>query len=346
MLSSCVYYVCPAAVSEQVPAQVSTEQILNLARAEIVKLSPQICYKWGGSEDAYKIAMQVADMLLREGSAVAFSVTVRGAAVTLTPTYADNEYLLRAHRQPMFRATLSTEQQQALAVAEAAVSRAVSRARTQYDAALELHDFLVSHSTYTTELHGKDSANVTTRLLLTGLGVCDAYTRSYRLMLSMAGIENIFVAGVAQKENHCWNLARLDGHWVHIDCTYSDPMPDEPGRIYRTHFALPDSLIARDHSWPRANYPAATAIELYYPVRSAAFANIENFVLWCSEKSMTTPRQYVTAYIEELRHLGRNHAEVQRRIELMHSRLGRQVIINFAVDEHLPGVIVCQCGNR
>jgi hypothetical protein len=165
-------------------------------------------------------------------------------------------------------------------------------------------------------------------------------------MLSMAGIENIFVAGVAQKENHCWNLARLDGHWVHIDCTYSDPMPDEPGRIYRTHFALPDSLIARDHTWTRANYPAATAIELYYPVRSAAFANIENFVLWCSEKSMTTPRQYVTAYIEELRHLGRNHAEVQRRIELMHSRLGRQVIINFAVDEHLPGVIVCQCGNR
>jgi hypothetical protein len=106
---------------------------------------------------------------------------------------------------------------------------------------------------------------------------------------------------------------------------------------------MPDSLIGRDHTWNRAHYPAATAIELYYPVRYAAFANIDNFVLWCCENRMQPGMQHVTAYIEELRQLGRHYEEVQSRIEHMHNRLGRHVIVNFAIDEHLPGVIVCKC---
>lgn len=340
MLSSCVYYVYPTV--ENHVALTSDEQVLQMAHDELAKFSPQISYKWSGAGDVYKRAMAVADQLLREGNVVSFSVSTHGQEVTLAPTYADNVYLLRAHRDPAWRSALSARQQQALAVAEQAVQQAQASAGSQYEVALALHDFLVEHSTYERELQGRDTANAATRLLLSGRGVCDAYTRAYQLMLSIAGIENMFVAGVAQKDNHCWNLARLDGRWVHIDCTYSDPMPDEPGRVYHTHFALTDSLIARDHTWNRANYPAATAIDLYYPVRYAAFANIDNFVLWCSENR----RQHVTAYIEELRQMGRNYAEVQQRIERMHAHLGRHVIVNFAIDEHLPGVIVCKCNTH
>ena len=341
MLSSCVYYVYPTV--ENNVALTSDEQVLRVAHDELAKLSPQISYKWSGAGDVYKRAMAVADQLLREGAVVSFSVATRGQHVTLTPTYADNVYLLRAHRDPAMRSTLSARQQQALAVAEQAVQQAQATAGSQYDVALSLHDFLVQHSTYERELQGRDTANATTRLLLSGRGVCDAYTRAYQLMLSIAGIENMFVAGVAQKDNHCWNLARLDGHWVHVDCTYSDPSPDESGRVLRTHFALTDKLIARDHSWKRANYPSADSIALYYPFRYMAFETLEDLIYWCRSSRKVVGGQYVTAYVVELQRLGRNNDAVLQRMAQAHSRLGEHVIENFALEDSLHGVIVCKC---
>ncbi len=324
-------------------AYLSESQALSYARGEMQKLAPQVEFMLAGVGNVYERALDLAETLLRDGVAVSFAVTSRGNHVTLKPTYADNELMFRAYQEPARRAALTPDQRRALSIAEDVVKAAQRNSSSQYECALALHDYLVGKSTYVTELHGKDSANATTRVLLTGKGVCDAYTRAYRLMLSIAGIENIFVAGVAQNDNHCWNLARLDGHWVHVDCTYSDPSPDEPGRVYRTHFALTDKLLARDHSWKRSNYPAADSVALYYPFRYTAFETLEDLVYWCRSSRKFADGQYVTAYVVELQKLGRNNEAVLQRMGQVHHQLGEHIIVNFALEEHLNGVIVCKC---
>ena len=324
-------------------AYFSESQALAYARAELQKLVPQVEFRLAGVGSVYERALKMAETMLRDGVAVSFAVSTRGNHVTLTPTYADNELMFRAYQEPVRRAALTADQRRALTIAENAVKEAQRNSSSQYECALALHDYLVSRSTYVTALHGKDSANATSRVLLTGKGVCDAYTRAYRLLLSIAGIENIFVAGVAQNDDHCWNLARLDGHWVHVDCTYSDPSPDEAGRVLRTHFALTDKLIARDHSWKSANYPAADSIALYYPFQYMAFETIEDLIYWCRSSRKVVGGQYVTAYVVELQRLGRNNDAVLQRMAQAHSRLGEQVIENFALEDHLDGVIVCKC---
>lgn len=347
-LSCCVgYKVSERGTTTLLTSGVQNEaQLLSGVRAEIAKLSPEICYVWRGQGDAYQQARKAAELLMRDGAVVAFALSARRNFVTLTPTYADNEYMLRAYRNPQYKSTLTANQKQALALAESVVRKARSQSKNQYECALKLHDWIVNHGRYRTDLHGKNSANVTTGMLLNGAGVCDSYTRVCRLMLSMAGIENRFVAGEANNENHCWNLARLDGHWVHIDCTYSDPTPDEAGRVYHTHFAIPDSLIARDHSWKRADYPAANSIELYYPIRYAAFASIEDFVIWCKNYRMKPEYIHVTAYVEELRSLGHDYKAIMSRVGDAHAKLGEHVLLSFSLEDDLPGVIVAKCRVR
>lgn len=315
---------------------------LAIAHQQLNTLQPEVKFTLKGA-DAFKEAHTIADELLREGKAVSFAILARGGDITLRPTYADNEIMLHAYRNPAARNKLTPQQRQALAIAEDVVKTARHEYQSDYDVALALHDYLVERCAYESGLHGHDSANATARLLLNGRGVCDSYTRAYQLMLSIAGIENQFVAGVAQGDNHCWNLVKLNGCWTHVDCTYSDPMPDEQGRVYHTHFAMPDYKIARDHTWNRAKYPKATARHLYYPLRFAHFATVRELVAWGRHQQMVNPKQYITAYVDELSRIGNDRAKAQRLIEHAHLEEGTHVMLNFALEEHLPGVIVCKC---
>lgn len=341
MVTACHHGYAPVHRVEnaKAPALAQGDDMLAFARRELAELKPRISFTLPG-HNAYERAYRLADTLLRDGTAVSFRIQTRGNEVTLEPKYADNELLLKAHYSEEIRAGLSDSQRKALAVAREVVRNACATHAGEYERALALHDYLVLNCTYKDSLQGRDTANATTRLLLTGQGVCDAYTRAYRLMLCMAGIENLFVAGVAQGENHCWNLVRLDGRWVHVDCTYSDPMPDESGRVYHTHFAMPDAFVAVDHSWNRSAYPEATARELYYPLRYYHFPSMLDFVTWAVHAPQ--PPRHITACVEELNFFADKRSSAQFLIEQAHHALNAHVIRSFAVEEQLPGVIVCK----
>ncbi len=357
LLAGCVYKVMPKVSPRVTPAQpgvVTSEempaaavacandaQALSYAREQMAQMSPRICFSLAG-ENVYNRAYTLADTLLQAGSAVSCSICTRGNDVMLQLTYADNEVMLRAHRFPSYRAGLTDMQRRALAEAERVVSEVCRNYGTDYERALALHDYLVLKSTYKEELQGRDTANVTARLFETGYGVCDAYTRAYSMMLHIAGIDNMFVAGVAHGENHCWNLVRLQGNWVHVHCTYSDPMPDEPGRVYRTHFAMTDAIISHDHSWNRSNYPAATATQLYYPLRYAHFATVHELVAWARYHAASAQTFCITAYVDELSRFGHDLDAAKHLIARAHRAENAYVIRHFALEECLPGVIVCK----
>lgn len=53
--------------------------------------------------------------------------------------------------------------------------------------------------------------------------VCESYAKTFQLLLNYNGVENIFVTGRGNSEEHAWNLVRLDnGGWYWCDLTWDD----------------------------------------------------------------------------------------------------------------------------
>lgn len=126
-----------------------------------------------------------------------------------------------------------------------------------YQRALLLHDWLIGNTAYdlTYTYYGPEG------VLFHGLGVCNAYTMTYSMMLDAVGIQNMTVSGTATDKGtgssggHAWTLVKLAGDWYHVDTTWDDPIPD--GRERHTYFCLTDAQMAVDHQWNRSGYPAA-----------------------------------------------------------------------------------------
>ncbi|MBQ2669081.1 MAG: hypothetical protein IJF56_10690, partial [Clostridia bacterium] len=127
-----------------------------------------------------------------------------------------------------------------------------------YDIAVWMHDWLIYNADYDETLveHRPDG------VLLYGTGVCESYTLAYSLLLDRMGIPNKFVE--SPEMEHIWNLVQLDGEWVHVDCTWDDPVPG--GAENHSYFGMNDALMSRDHTWDKADLPASTASSLYYPL--------------------------------------------------------------------------------
>lgn len=139
-----------------------------------------------------------------------------------------------------------------------AIARQVtSGCSSDYDRALALHDWLVTHTAYDNSYTHYGSEGV----LFHGTGVCNAYTLTYSRLLSAVGVSSMTVSGTATDRNtgntggHAWTLVKLDGVWYHVDTTWDDPIPD--GRERHTYFCLTDAQMAVDHSWDTSAYPAA-----------------------------------------------------------------------------------------
>jgi hypothetical protein len=58
--------------------------------------------------------------------------------------------------------------------------------------------------------------------------------------------------------SHAWNMVNLCGTWFHVDATWDDPVPDEPGRVLYNYYNLSDTQMEADHYWDNLNYPSAS----------------------------------------------------------------------------------------
>lgn len=266
--------------------------------------------------------------------------TVEGNRVIYKPQYADDVLILRAYEQPKYVGQLSVRQQQALARARQILA-STSRASSAYERALMLHDAIVVHAAYRSRAaSGEGEVGATTDLLLDSHGVCVAYTRTYRLLLSMAGIPNLYVSGSSRGVGHCWNMVQLDGQWVHIDCTYDDPAPDVPGRSIHTYFALSSKMLQRSHSWDISSYPVANSSSLYYPLnRGMRFASVKELLIWCQN----TPHpsgSMIEAYVDELSGV-QSFGEVKELLNFAQMSVRSNVLRSFSWDKGTPESIIC-----
>ncbi|MFN5060049.1 MAG: transglutaminase domain-containing protein [Chloroflexota bacterium] len=137
-----------------------------------------------------------------------------------------------------------------------------------------LHDWVVLNTAYDTSFsrYGADD------ILRDGMAVCNGYALLLEALLTEAGFNALFVTGTIRPEHrsditavggatltdggHAWNMVQLDGQWYHLDATWDDPVPDEPGRIMYNYYLLTDEEvgITRTIDTDRTNFmrPIAT----------------------------------------------------------------------------------------
>ncbi len=101
-----------------------------------------------------------------------------------------------------------------------------SVARSQLEAALLLHDWLVRECDYAYQEYLNHalpkSAYNAYGALVNGRAVCNGYALAYSYLLGKVGIESYVLGSDAM--NHAWNLLRIDGIWYHADLTSDDPV--------------------------------------------------------------------------------------------------------------------------
>lgn len=128
-----------------------------------------------------------------------------------------------------------------------------------------VHDYIILNTAYDESLN--QAVNNPYHLLTKGTSLCGGYSRTAALLFKEIGIPARVISGTSRNVGHAWNLVQVDGHWFHLDVTWDDPIPDEPGRIYYDYFLLPDKPLRKTHFWTDgglnkkdAPYPKATTV--------------------------------------------------------------------------------------
>ncbi len=110
------------------------------------------------------------------------------------------------------------------------IVRQNASAGSDYDKALALHDWLISHSVY-------DDSNSSGRdMIQYGKGVCNAYANAYRILLDEAGLEN----KLAGNADHIFNAVKVSGSWMYVDCTWDDVGVDD--FLNHQYFGFEDTI--------------------------------------------------------------------------------------------------------
>lgn len=103
--------------------------------------------------------------------------------------------------------------------------------------------------------------------LIGGYGVCLGFATTFELLVEMAGIECITVVGAAysSKDQHGWNMVKLEGEWYCVDATWDSALGD-----FKFFNVTSDHMRRTDHQWDYLNVPEATATRFYWTGRGEA----------------------------------------------------------------------------
>lgn len=133
----------------------------------------------------------------------------------------------------------------------------------EYDKVLFLHDYLIHHSYYDSNLTRYYADGV----LMDGYGVCDSYSKAFDLLLSAAGIQSRRITS----STHSWNAVEIEGEWYNIDVTWDDPIylpVPISGKECHHYFGLPNRLLFQlDHHHPVSSYPDCQSITYNYAIQ-------------------------------------------------------------------------------
>ena len=101
-----------------------------------------------------------------------------------------------------------------------------------------IHDYLIDHITYDGNVLTGTSSSFTS--LLEGRALCEGYAGAFEYLAKKLGFDAIKISGKVgiNKEDHAWNMVKINDNWYHIDCTWDD----DPSNRY-TYFLLSDEEL-------------------------------------------------------------------------------------------------------
>jgi Uncharacterized protein involved in cytokinesis, contains TGc (transglutaminase/protease-like) domain len=118
-----------------------------------------------------------------------------------------------------------------------------------------------------------------TKLLLEGKGVCNAYAEAYSYVCKQAGLDVIYITGLANGEHgwelHAWNMAKVDGKWYYVDVCFDD---SEFGGYGHFNFLMGEKSMLISHCITSAKYPKASKSD-YLTEKKAVSLN-GNIAVW------------------------------------------------------------------
>ena len=113
------------------------------------------------------------------------------------------------------------------------VSNMKVKHQSDYETSIFLHDYIIDCFDYKFDENGQPSEESEAHNIIGAFskrgGVCEAYAKSFQLLLNYFEIENILVGGEAGGEDHVWNLVNLEGTWFYYDLTWDDNNKWEDG---------------------------------------------------------------------------------------------------------------------
>ena len=134
---------------------------------------------------------------------------------------------------------------------------------SEYQIALAFHDAIILAIDYAYESDGYTPQDDVWAHSILGVfekqsGVCESYSRTFQLLLNYCDVENIYVTGISNDENHGWNLAQMDdGNWYWFDLTWDD-VPRTMWGISYNYFCVNDTQSVKwvEAGWetPYANF--------------------------------------------------------------------------------------------
>lgn len=144
---------------------------------------------------------------------------------------------------------------------------------SEYEKELAVHDWMIDHGSYDTNQlsnlprYEEDPDNDNPYgFLIGGVGICRGYTTTFQLFMDLLGIECVSVEGQSHstREEHAWNMVRLEGEWYCVDVTWDDPVTDIPvsARTAHKYFNVTSAFMrATEHYWDESGVPEATAAD-------------------------------------------------------------------------------------
>lgn len=119
------------------------------------------------------------------------------------------------------------------------VSETITDGMNDMEKVKALHDKLCSLTSYDGEDTSAKKNHTDVSVFLNETSVCEGYARAMNLLLHEAGIESCYVF----TETHAWVIAKVGGHYFHIDPTW-----DDVSTIRYDWFMLSDDQVAVDKS--------------------------------------------------------------------------------------------------
>lgn len=108
-----------------------------------------------------------------------------------------------------------------------------------------VHDLICDMATYNSINSSHQSAY---SALVEGRSVCAGYSRAFQIACQRLGITCYYVTGIANGEEHAWNIVKIGGNYYNVDVTGDDTINETLNTHSYQYFNVSDTDIAHNHT--------------------------------------------------------------------------------------------------